>query len=159
MRGAVGSGPPARRWVAGRGGRWAAGLVLAVGAAALVLWPWLDPRYSFYGPGSTPPTTWCGSTPWATCCAGGPSTRAGWPDLYLGYGYPLLNYYRPRAYYLAGAGPHRGVGLPLACSWSGALAAALGAGGAYALAPGSSGQRAAALARWPASTSSRLTPS
>jgi hypothetical protein len=55
-------------------------------------------------------------------------------DLYLGYGYPLLNYYAPGLYYL-GAGLHRlGLSVYASLQWAGVLAAAAGAAGAYALA-------------------------
>ena len=55
-------------------------------------------------------------------------------DLYLGYGYPLLNYYAPGLYYL-GAGLHRlGLSVYASLQWAGVLAAAGGAAGAYALA-------------------------
>ncbi len=55
-------------------------------------------------------------------------------DLYLGYGYPLLNYYAPGLYYL-GAGLHRlGLSVYASLQWAGVLAAAGGAAGADFLA-------------------------
>ena len=45
-------------------------------------------------------------------------------DLYLGYGYPLLNYYAPGLYYL-GAALHRlGLSVYASLQWAGVLAAA-----------------------------------
>ena len=64
-------------------------------------------------------------------------------DLYLGYGYPLLNYYAPGLYYL-GAGLHRlGLSVYASLQWAGVLAAAAGASGAYALTRATTGRPAA----------------
>jgi len=65
-------------------------------------------------------------------------------DLYLGYGYPLLNYYAPGLYYL-GAALHRlGLSVYASLQWAGVLAAAAGAAGAYALARNLTGREDAA---------------
>ena len=66
-------------------------------------------------------------------------------DLYLGYGYPLLNYYAPGLYYLGAALHRAGLSVYAALQWAGVLGAALGAGGAYALARALTGRRDAAL--------------
>ncbi|HEU5315160.1 MAG TPA: 6-pyruvoyl-tetrahydropterin synthase-related protein, partial [Chloroflexota bacterium] len=55
------------------------------------------------------------------------------PDLYLGYGYPLLNFYAPSTYYLGSALHALGLSVYGALQWSGVLAAAAGALGAAAL--------------------------
>ena len=54
-------------------------------------------------------------------------------DLYLGYGYPLLNYYAPSTYYVAAALHRLGMTVYGSFQWTGALSVAVGAGGAYAL--------------------------
>ncbi|HXI19168.1 MAG TPA: hypothetical protein VNM48_22610, partial [Chloroflexota bacterium] len=55
------------------------------------------------------------------------------PDLYLGYGYPLLNFYAPSTYYVATLLHRVGMTIYASFQWTGALSVALGAGGAYAL--------------------------
>ncbi|MGH2352634.1 MAG: 6-pyruvoyl-tetrahydropterin synthase-related protein, partial [Chloroflexota bacterium] len=55
-------------------------------------------------------------------------------DLYLGYGYPLLNFYAPGMYYLAAALHWLGMTVYASFQWTGVLAVALGVVGAYVLA-------------------------
>src|SRR5688500_9722737 len=56
------------------------------------------------------------------------------PELYLGYGYPLLNFYSPATYYL-GAALHRlGLALYASPQGPGVVGVALGVGGAFGLA-------------------------
>jgi len=67
------------------------------------------------------------------------------PDLYLGYGYPLLNFYAPSTYYVATLLHRVGMTIYASFQWTGALSVALGAGGAYTLGMGLTRRRAAAL--------------
>jgi len=67
------------------------------------------------------------------------------PDLYLGYGYPLLNFYAPSTYYVATLLHRVGMTIYASFQWTGALSVALGAGGAYALATGLTRRLDAAL--------------
>src|SRR6266542_3173997 len=54
-------------------------------------------------------------------------------DLYLGYGYPLLNYYAPSTYYLASLLHRWGMTIYASFQWTAVLGVALGATGAAAL--------------------------
>jgi hypothetical protein len=66
-------------------------------------------------------------------------------DLYLGYGYPLLNFYAPGLYYL-GAGLHKlGLSIFQSLQVAGLIGITAGAGGALALAWALFGRRDAAL--------------
>jgi uncharacterized membrane protein len=47
------------------------------------------------------------------------------PDLYLGYGYPLLNFYAPATYYIAAALRLLGASVYGALQWTGVFAAAM----------------------------------
>ncbi|MGH2368480.1 MAG: 6-pyruvoyl-tetrahydropterin synthase-related protein, partial [Chloroflexota bacterium] len=110
---------------------WASGLLLALTIAGVVVWPWLDPRFSYYVDD--------GFYHALRLAVFDHLLRRGtlfprwWPDLGLGYGYPLLNYYSPGIYYLGelfhllGASTYRALHLVAICS------ALLGAAGAYLL--------------------------
>ena len=68
------------------------------------------------------------------------------PDLYLGYGYPLFNFYAPGTYYVASALHRLGATVYGSVQLTGALAVALASGGAFALARDlCAGRRGAAL--------------
>src|SRR6266542_1995796 len=56
------------------------------------------------------------------------------PDLALGYGYPLFNYYSPGTYYVAELFHTLGVPIYNALQWAGATAAGVAAAGAVVLA-------------------------
>ena len=56
-----------------------------------------------------------------------------WPDLALGYGYPLFNFYSPLAYYVAEGWRLTGASVYRSAQLLGAVAVALGVTGAYAL--------------------------
>ncbi|MBI3972604.1 MAG: hypothetical protein HY332_15105 [Chloroflexi bacterium] len=56
------------------------------------------------------------------------------PELYLGYGYPLFNFYAPGTYYLAAALHALRVSISASLQWIGILAVLLGASGTYLLA-------------------------
>ena len=55
-------------------------------------------------------------------------------DLYLGYGYPLLNFYGPATYYLGSALHRLGFTIYASLQWTGVIATAMGVVGAFALA-------------------------
>jgi uncharacterized membrane protein len=71
-------------------------------AVALVSWPWLDPRYDWSG-------TFDGENHLIRLFLVGDALKAGdwyprWlPDLTMGYGYPLFNYYAPGMYAVVAA--------------------------------------------------------
>src|SRR5688572_27632083 len=56
------------------------------------------------------------------------------PDLYLGYGYPLLNFYAPATYFVGAALHAIGLSVYASLQWTGMAALALGAAGAFTLA-------------------------
>ncbi len=101
-------------------------------AVSLVSWPWLDPRFEWSA-------TFDGENHLIRLFLVGDALKAGdwyprWlPDLAMGYGYPLFNYYAPGMYAVATA--LRGLGLPIiaAFQWTGVIAVALAATGTYAL--------------------------
>ncbi|MDQ3699442.1 MAG: hypothetical protein M3442_00805, partial [Chloroflexota bacterium] len=107
------------------------GLALSLALAGVVVWPWLDPRFSYYVDD--------GVTHAMRLALFDHLLRRGewfprwWPDLGLGYGYPLLNYYSPGVYYLGevfhllGVSTYRALHLVAICS------ALLGAAGAFVL--------------------------
>jgi hypothetical protein len=113
-------------------------------AVALVSWPWLDPRYDWTA-------TFDGENHLIRLFLFGDALKAGdwyprWlPDLAMGYGYPLFNYYAPGMYAVATA--LRGLGLPIiaAFQWTGVIAVALAATGTYALAHHVMGDRIGAV--------------
>ena len=80
---------------------WPAGLVVALAVAATVAGAWLDPRFDYLVDD--------GSNHSLRVAIFDALLRRGdlfprwWPDLSLGYGYPLLNFYSPGTYYLAEA--------------------------------------------------------
>ncbi|HXI15440.1 MAG TPA: hypothetical protein VNM48_03640, partial [Chloroflexota bacterium] len=56
-----------------------------------------------------------------------------WPDLAIGYGYPLLHFYSPGLYYLGEALVLSGSSVFRALQWAGVMAVLAGATGAFAL--------------------------
>jgi hypothetical protein len=58
------------------------------------------------------------------------------PDLYLGYGYPLLNFYAPATYYLTTLFIRLGTTVYGALQWTGVIGVLAGATGAYCLGRG-----------------------
>jgi hypothetical protein len=106
-------------------------LVAALAAAWLVAWPWLDRRFGYFVDD--------GLYHALRLYVFDHLVRQGelfprwWPDLHLGYGYPLFNYYSPGLYWageivhLAGASIYRSL------QWVGALAALTGALGGCVL--------------------------
>jgi hypothetical protein len=134
---------PLRRWPAWAG--WTAGLVAVCVAGALVLWPWLDPRYSFYGPLDAHNHVMRVYFLDHLLRQGAFFPRW-WPDLALGYGYPLFNYYPPGAYFVAGAMHLAGATIYRSVQLLGAFAVALGAGGSFVLGAWLFGRVSAAVA-------------
>jgi hypothetical protein len=111
---------------------WVAGLLAAQVAAGVVLWPWIDPRYSFYGPADA--HNHVVRLYFLDSLLGrGILFPRWWPDLALGFGYPLLSYYSPGAYYVAQAWHLAGAGFYRSAQLLGAVSVALGASGAYVL--------------------------
>ena len=117
----------------GTGLAWGAGL-LAVLAAALALFAvWLDPRYDYLVDDGLHHAIRAGMFDAVWRRGGVLLYPRWWPELTMGYGYPLLNFYSPGTYYLAeafqllGASSYRSLQLV-------ALATVLfGAAGAYVL--------------------------
>ena len=107
--------------------------VILLASIACVTWPWLDPRLDWSA-------TFDGENHLIRLFLVGDALTVGdwyprWlPDLAMGYGYPLFNYYAPGMYALATA--LRGFGLPIiaAFQWTGVIAVTLAATGTYALA-------------------------
>jgi hypothetical protein len=107
--------------------------VILLASITCVTWPWLDPRLDWSA-------TFDGENHLIRLFLVGDALTVGdwyprWlPDLAMGYGYPLFNYYAPGMYALATA--LRGFGLPIiaAFQWTGVIAVALAATGTYALA-------------------------
>lgn len=114
-------------------------------AVALVTWSWLRPAFNWSATGDGP------NHLLRVYVVSAALDRGDWyprwlPDLYLGYGYPLLNFYAPATYYVA-AGLHRlGMTVYGALSWTGLLGPLLAVTGAYRLAHAlGGGRRDAAL--------------
>ena len=107
--------------------------VILLASITCVTWPWLDPRLDWSA-------TFDGENHLIRLFLVGDALKGGdwyprWlPDLAMGYGYPLFNYYAPGMYALATA--LRGFGLPIiaAFQWTGVIAVALAATGTYVLA-------------------------
>ena len=139
-------GPTRRRPGGLRGAPAAEAVSLALPgfAVALVVWPWLRPDVNWDRLADAPNHL---VRVYVIAAALG---RGEWfprwlADLYLGYGYPLLNFYAPATYYVA-AGLHRlGMTVYASLQWTGALAVALGTTGAYALARAVYARRDSAL--------------
>ena len=118
--------------------------VILLASITCVTWPWLDPRLDWSA-------TFDGENHLIRLFLVGDALKAGdwyprWlPDLAMGYGYPLFNYYAPGMYALATA--LRGFGLPIiaAFQWTGVIAVALAATGTYALARHVMGDRIGAI--------------
>lgn len=118
--------------------------VILLASITCVTWPWLDPRLDWSA-------TFDGANHLIRLFLVGDALKAGdwyprWlPDLAMGYGYPLFNYYAPGMYALATA--LRGFGLPIiaAFQWTGVIAVALAATGTYALARHVMGDRIGAI--------------
>ncbi|HEX2033725.1 MAG TPA: hypothetical protein VHS99_06050 [Chloroflexota bacterium] len=110
---------------------WPAGLAAALAVAIVVAAAWLDPRFDFLVDDGRHHLLRAGLLD-ANLRRGVLYPRW-WPELTLGYGYPLLNFYSPGVYYLAslfhglGASTYRSVQLV------GVTAVLLGAAGAYVL--------------------------
>ncbi len=149
----------------GSAGAWARrlrrpGLVLAIQCIALafVAWPWLRRDLQWNDVADAP------NHLVRIYVVGAALGRGEWfprwlGDLYLGYGYPLLNYYAPGLYYL-GAGLHRlGLTVYASLQWAGVLGAALGTAGAYALGRALTAGRRPDAPWWaPSSSASHPTP-
>ena len=118
--------------------------VILLASIMCVTWPWLDPRLDWSA-------TFDGENHLLRLFLVGDALKGGdwyprWlPDLAMGYGYPLFNYYAPGMYALATA--LRGFGLPIiaAFQWTGVIAVALAATGTYALARHVMGDRIGAV--------------
>ena len=118
--------------------------VILLASITCVTWPWLDPRLDWSA-------TFDGENHLIRLFLVGDALTVGdwyprWlPDLAMGYGYPLFNYYAPGMYALATA--LRGFGLPIiaAFQWTGVIAVALAATGTYALARHVMGDRIGAI--------------
>lgn len=118
--------------------------VILLASVALVSWPWLDPRLDWSA-------TFDGENHLIRLFLVGDALNAGdwyprWlPDLAMGFGYPLFNYYAPGMYAVATV--LRGLGLPIiaAFQWTGVIAVTLGATGTYALARHVMGDRIGAV--------------
>ncbi|HEX2034634.1 MAG TPA: hypothetical protein VHS99_10660, partial [Chloroflexota bacterium] len=110
-------------------------LTLAAGAVilGLILWPWLRPDLEFERLPDGPNHLLRIYVVDAALRRGDPFPR--WlSDLYLGYGYPLLNFYAPAMYFLAATLRQLGLSVYASLQWTAALGVATGVGGAYALA-------------------------
>ncbi len=118
--------------------------VILLASIARVSWPWLDPRLDWSA-------TFDGENHLIRLFLVGDALKAGdwyprWlPDLAMGYGYPLFNYYAPGMYAVATA--LRGFGLTIiaAFQWTGVIAVTLAATGTYALAHHVMGDRIGAI--------------
>lgn len=118
--------------------------VILLASIACVSWPWLDPQFNWSA-------TFDGENHLIRLFLVGDALKAGdwyprWlPDLAMGYGYPLFNYYAPAMY--AVATTLRGFGLPIiaAFQWTGVIAVSLAATGTYALAHHVMGDRIGAI--------------
>jgi hypothetical protein len=115
-------------------------LVVAVQAFALafVAWPWIRPDLQWNDVADAP-NHLVRLFALSQAFARGEVYPRWLSDLYLGYGYPLLNFYAPSFYYL-GAGLHRlGMTIYASMQWAGVLGAAAGVVGTYALALATAG--------------------
>ena len=118
--------------------------VILLASITCVTWRWLDPRLDWSA-------TFDGENHLIRLFLVGDALKAGdwyprWlPDLAMGYGYPLFNYYAPGMYALATA--LRGFGLPIiaAFQWTGVIAVAVASTGTYALARHVMGDRIGAI--------------
>ncbi len=115
-----------RRWVLN-----GVALSAALAAAWLVTWPWLDHRFSYFVDD--------GLYHALRLYVFDHLVRQGelfprwWPDLHLGYGYPLLNYYSPGLYWVGEVVHLAGASIYRSLQWVGALAAFAGALGGCVL--------------------------
>ncbi len=115
-------------------GRRAVAVVLALAVViALVAWPWLRADTQWLDTGDGP------NHLRRIYVVDDALRRGDWfprwlPDLYLGYGYPLLSYYAPATYYLAAALGALGLSVYHRFVWTGAIGVVLGASGAHLLA-------------------------
>ncbi|HEV3399664.1 MAG TPA: 6-pyruvoyl-tetrahydropterin synthase-related protein, partial [Actinomycetes bacterium] len=114
--------------------RWPGALLVVLGlVVAMVCWPWLR-RDVYWNDIADAPNHLVRLFAVEAAFSRGEQYPRWLSDLYLGYGYPLLNFYAPGTYYL-GAGLHRlGMTFYASFQWLGVLAVALGAAGVYVLA-------------------------
>ncbi len=111
--------------------RGCAGLAVALAFGAVVTWPWIDPRFSYYADD--------GMHHALRVYVFDHLLRRGawyprwWPDMGFGYGLPLLNFYSPGLYYLAELVILLGSGIYRSLQWVGLIACLAGSAGAYAL--------------------------
>lgn len=118
--------------------------VILLASIMCVAGPWLDPRIDWSA-------TFDGENHLIRLFLVGDALKAGdwyprWlPDLAMGFGYPLFNYYAPGMYAVATV--LRGFGLPIiaAFQWTGVIAVTLGSTGTYALARHVLGDRVGAI--------------
>ncbi|HEX2323852.1 MAG TPA: 6-pyruvoyl-tetrahydropterin synthase-related protein, partial [Chloroflexota bacterium] len=96
---------------------WLAALLVAIAIGAGLAFAWLDPRYNYLVDDGPNHADRVGLFDALLRRDGASLYPRWWPDLSLGYGYPLLTFYSPGVYYLAeaahvlGASTHRA--LPL----------------------------------------------
>lgn len=118
---------------------------LAVAALAFVAWPWLR-RDLFWNDVADAPNHLVRIFIIDSALSRGELYPRWLPELYFGYGYPLLNFYAPLTYYLTAILHRLGMTVYSSMQWVGLLGAIGGAAGAYALLWWiSGGRRAAAL--------------
>jgi len=119
-----------------RGASWLRAVLVALALAAvmaLVAWPWLRADTQWLDTGDGP------NHLRRIYVIDDALRRGDWfprwlPDLYLGYGYPLLSYYAPASYYVAAAFGALGLSVYHSLVWTGTLGVGLGATGAFTLA-------------------------
>jgi hypothetical protein len=110
---------------------WALGLALAVGAGVAVFAPWLNPRFDYLVDDGWNHAMRAGA--FDAVFRRGELYPRWWPDLAMGYGYPMLYYYSPGIYYLAEVFQLAGVSTYRSLHLVALTAAVLGAAGAYVL--------------------------
>ena len=131
---------PAHRPAANRAARsrgpwvpWTAGLVLALAVALACFAVWLDPRFDYLVDDGLFHTLRAGVFD-AVWRRQSPLLYPRWvPELTMGFGYPLLNFYSPGIYYLAEGFHLLGATTYRAMQLLGLTCVLLGAAGAYAL--------------------------
>ena len=110
---------------------WGAGLAVAIAVAVAVFAAWLSPHFDYLVDDGWNHAMRAGA--FDVLFRRGELYPRWWPELTMGYGYPMLNYYSPGVYYLAEAFQLASVSTFRSLHLVALTAAVLGAAGAYVL--------------------------
>ena len=110
---------------------WTAALAVTLAVVAVVAGAWLDPRFNYLVDDGTNHNLRLAV--FDSLLRRGSLYPRWWPDLTLGYGYPLLNFYSPAVYYLAEALHLLGASTYRSLQLVAVVSVLVGALGAYAL--------------------------